>query len=91
MYIEIKNLKKYFPIGKNQVLKAVDDVSLTIKKGEIVSLVGESGSGKTTFGRTLARLYNKSYGEILIDGKKIEDYSNKEFTKSTNNFPRSSS
>lgn len=81
MIIEIKHLKKYFPLSKNKVLKAVDDVSITINKGEIVSLVGESGSGKTTFGRTVARLYEKTYGEIKIDGKEIEKYSNLEFTK----------
>lgn len=81
MYIEIKNLKKYFPLGKNKVLKAVDDVTLNIKKGEILSLVGESGSGKTTFGRTVARLYEKTFGSIIIDGKEIEKYSNLEFTK----------
>lgn len=46
MYIEIKNLKKYFPMSKKRMLKAVDDVTIDIKKGEILSLVGESGSGK---------------------------------------------
>lgn len=81
MLVEIKHLKKYFPLSKNSVLKAVDDVSINIEKGEILSLVGESGSGKTTFGRTLARLYSKTYGEIKIDGKEIEKYSNLEFTK----------
>ncbi|ACZ00563.1 ABC transporter ATP-binding protein [Streptobacillus moniliformis] len=79
--IVIRHLKKYFPLSKTEVLKAVDDVSLDIKKGEILSLVGESGSGKTTFGRTIARLYNKTYGNVYIDGKEISEYKNMEFTK----------
>lgn len=78
---EVKNAKKYFPIGKNEALKAVDDITLDIYKGEVLSLVGESGSGKTTFGRTICRLYEKTFGEILFEGKKIEEYSKKEFTK----------
>lgn len=81
MYIEIKHLKKYFPLKGDKVLKAVDDVTINIKKGEVLSLVGESGSGKTTFGRTISNLYQKSFGEILIEGKKIEDYSKLELTK----------
>ena len=81
MYIEIKHLKKYFPLKGDKVLKAVDDVTININKGEVLSLVGESGSGKTTFGRTVSNLYQKSFGEILIEGKKIEDYSKLELTK----------
>ena len=81
MYIEIKHLKKYFPLGGDKVLKAVDDVTLNVKKGEVLSVVGESGSGKTTFGRTLANLYKKNFGEIIIEGKKIEDFTNLELTK----------
>lgn len=81
MYIEIKHLKKYFPLGGDKVLKAVDDVTLDVKKGEVLSVVGESGSGKTNFGRTLANLYKKNFGEIIIEGKKIEDFSNLELTK----------
>ena len=81
MYIEIKHLKKYFPLKGDKVLKAVDDVTININKGEVLSLVGESGSGKTTFGRTISNLYQKSFGEILIEGKKIEDYSKLELTK----------
>lgn len=78
---ETINLKKYFPLDKNNVLKAVDDITLDIYKGEVLSIVGESGSGKTTFGRTICKLYEKSYGDILFEGKKIEKYSKKEFTK----------
>ncbi|MBF1336531.1 MAG: ATP-binding cassette domain-containing protein, partial [Leptotrichia sp.] len=64
--IEIKNLKKYFPMKKKQVLKAVDNVTMDIYRGEVLSLVGESGSGKTTLGRTVSRLYPKTAGDILV-------------------------
>lgn len=79
--IEMKNLKKYFPMKKKTVLKAVDNVTMDIYKGEILSLVGESGSGKTTLGRTISRLYKKTNGEILYNGKPVEDYTLKDFTK----------
>ena len=79
--IEMKNLKKYFPMKKKQVLKAVDNVTMDIYRGEVLSLVGESGSGKTTLGRTVSRLYPKTTGDILVDGKPAESYSIKEFTK----------
>ena len=79
--IEMKNLKKYFPMKKRQVLKAVDNVTMDIYRGEVLSLVGESGSGKTTLGRTVSRLYPKTAGDILIEGKPAESYSIKEFTK----------
>ena len=79
--IEMTNLKKYFPMKQKHVLKAVDNVTMDIYKGEVLSLVGESGSGKTTLGRTVSRLYNKTNGKILFDGKEVEKYSVKEFTK----------
>ena len=79
--IEMKNLKKYFPMKKRQVLKAVENVTMDIYKGEILSLVGESGSGKTTLGRTVSRLYAKTNGDILFNGKPVEAYGRKEFTK----------
>ena len=79
--IEMKNLKKYFPMKKRQVLKAVENITMDIYKGEILSLVGESGSGKTTLGRTVSRLYTKTNGDILFNGKPVEEYGRKEFTK----------
>ena len=79
--IEMKNMKKYFPMKKRQVLKAVDNVTMDIYRGEVLSLVGESGSGKTTLGRTVSRLYPKTAGDILVEGKPVESYSVKEFTK----------
>ena len=79
--IEMKDLKKYSPMKKRQVLKAVDNVKIDIYRGEVLSLVGESGSGKTTLGRTVSRLYPKTAGDILVEGKPAESYSIKEFTK----------
>jgi oligopeptide transport system ATP-binding protein len=69
--LEVKHLKKYFQVGKNQILKAVDDVSLDIYKGETLGLVGESGCGKSTFGRTVIQLYEPTDGRIVYDGREI--------------------
>ena len=83
-FIQVKNLKKYFHVGRNAILKAVDDVSFDIKKGETLGLVGESGCGKTTCGRTIIGMYNATAGEVIIDGKNIHGMSQsqkKEFTK----------
>ncbi|MCM0650621.1 ATP-binding cassette domain-containing protein [Clostridium swellfunianum] len=76
--IEVKNLKKYFKVGKNATLKAVDDVSFVIRKGETLGLVGESGCGKTTCGRTVMGLYSATGGEVLFDGVNIQGLSGKE-------------
>ena len=73
--VEVKNLKEYFNINtglfKSRPLKAVDDVSFAIRRGETLGLVGESGCGKTTVGRTLLHLYKPTAGEIWFDGKQI--------------------
>lgn len=72
--IQLDNLKKYFSISKGLLkknvtkVKAVDDISLTIKEGEIVGLVGESGSGKTTLARVILNLTKKTGGNIVING-----------------------
>lgn len=82
--IEINNLKKYFPIKKGLLnktvgnVKAVDDVSFTINKGETLGLVGESGCGKTTTGRTIIKLYEPTSGEIIFNGTDIAKYTPKQ-------------
>jgi oligopeptide transport system ATP-binding protein len=68
--LEIKDLKKHFRVGR-ETLKAVDGISLEIKRGETVGLVGESGCGKTTAGRVLVRLYEPSGGEVIFGGKDV--------------------
>lgn len=67
--LEVKHVKKYFNIGKPNEVRAVDDVSLTVFKGETFGLVGESGCGKSTLGRTIMHLYQATDGEIIFDGK----------------------
>ncbi len=75
--VEARNLKKYFPIRRGLLsrtvgwVKAVDDVSFTVRRCEAVGLVGESGCGKTTVGRTLLRLIEPTAGEILFKGESI--------------------
>ena len=83
-FIEVKNLKKYFNVGKDAVLKAVDDVTFSIKKGETFGLVGESGCGKTTCGRTILKVYSPTDGQIIYNGEDINKFDRKkqkEFTK----------
>lgn len=79
--LEVKGLKKYFHIGSGQILRAVDDVSFDIYKGETLGIVGESGCGKTTLGRTLTVLYSKSGGEIYYNGTEISKVKKKIFAK----------
>ena len=86
--VEVKNLKQYFDINmgmfKTKPLKAVDDISFTIKKGETLGLVGESGCGKTTAGRSILHLYKPTAGEVIFDGKKVDKSTMQEYrTKAT--------
>jgi len=76
--LRVRNLKKYFPIYSGLVLsrhvndvKAVDDVSFDVYRGETLGLVGETGCGKTTVGRTVLRLYEPTAGQIVFDGTDI--------------------
>ncbi|KYC79806.1 ABC transporter ATP-binding protein [Heyndrickxia coagulans] len=69
--LEVKHVKKYFEIGKKQFLKAVDDLSFDIYKGETFGLVGESGCGKSTAGRLMMGIYTPTEGKILYGGKDI--------------------
>lgn len=68
--LEVEHLKQYFPIRKNYVVKAVDDVSFKMKKGEIFGLVGETGCGKSTIARSIMGMYPISGGKILCNGTK---------------------
>lgn len=70
--MEVKHLKQYFKNGRN-VTKAVDDVSFDIYEGETFGLVGESGSGKTTTGRSILQLYKPTSGEVIFEGKNVEN------------------
>ena len=84
--LEVRNLKKYFDISINafttKPLKAVDNVSFSIKRGETLGLVGESGCGKTTVGRTLLQLYKPTGGEIIFNGQPVSTKADlKEFRK----------
>ncbi len=82
--VQVNHLCKYFHISRKETLKAVDDVSFHINKGETVSLVGESGCGKSTTGRCMIRLYDPTRGEVIYDGKDITKLSKaeqKEFCK----------
>lgn len=78
--LEVRNVKKYFPFKESFIstevknVKAVDDVSFTLNKGETLGLVGESGCGKSTLGRTIARLYKPTEGEIIYKGENIADF-----------------
>ena len=87
--IKIINLKKYFSLQtgfldkllakEKGFVRAVDDVTFSIQKGEVLGLVGESGSGKTTTGRLILRLLDPTAGDVLYKGKSVYTYAKKEF------------
>ena len=85
--LEVKNLKKYFVIKKSlfgkpeAYLKAVDNVSFSVKTGTTIGVVGESGCGKTTLGRTVLKLYKPDGGQIFFEGEDITNISRKEMQK----------
>jgi peptide/nickel transport system ATP-binding protein len=76
--LAVNNLMKDFPVGqsssKNKMMRAVNDVTFELRKGEALAIVGESGSGKSTGARILTRIYEKTDGEIIFKGKPLADY-----------------
>jgi len=81
--LEIRNMRKYYSAGigwifGREIIKAVDDVSLTIAQGETVGLVGESGCGKSTFGRTVLLLERPTSGQVWFDGTKLTGLSHRQ-------------
>ena len=85
--LKVQNLKKYFPIRRGvfrrQVgeVKAVDDISFEVYRGETLGVVGESGCGKTTAGRTIIRLYEPTSGHVYFNGKDLATLSGGELRK----------
>lgn len=79
--LEVRNLKKYFPVKAGILqrtvghVKAVDDISFTVNRGETLGIVGESGCGKSTMGRSLIRLYEPTEGNVIFDGTDITSLS----------------
>ena len=85
--LEVKNLKKYFPLKKGKYregdpcVKAVDGISFKLYEGETLGLVGESGCGKSTLGRTIIQLYEPTEGEVIFKGEDVTKKSRKEMRK----------
>lgn len=90
--IQVKNLVKYFPVRGGLLqrvvaqVKAVEDVSFTVKEGETLGLVGESGCGKTTVGRTMLRLTEPTSGEVLFNGDNVFKLSGRELKEMRRNM-----
>ena len=85
--LKIENLFKEFPVEKgffkesNETVKAVQNISLNVKKNEVLGLVGESGSGKSTLGKSIIKLLQPSRGQIYFNNENISEYSNKQMIK----------
>ena len=84
--IEARALKKYFKLGKDRFLHAVDNIDLQIYKGTTVGIVGESGCGKSTLGRTLLRLIEPTSGEILYCGENIRTFGRRKMKQMRKNM-----
>lgn len=80
--LEVNGLKKYFHVGKNQILKAVDGIDFTVLQGETLGIVGESGCGKSTTGNLLIHLLDKTEGTIIFNGLDMDKMTKEEMRKS---------
>ncbi|WP_414840165.1 ATP-binding cassette domain-containing protein [Carnobacterium sp. TMP28] len=80
-FLEVKKLNKYYPIGDDKQFHALKDVDLSFEKGELVSIIGESGSGKSTLMNLFGGLDSKFDGEILVEGKNIGSYTEKQMVQ----------
>src|SRR5690606_21383333 len=76
--LQVEQLTKHFDMGRGKMLKAVNEVSFDVYKGETFGLVGESGCGKSTIGRTILGLYQKTSGNVIFDGMNVHELSEKE-------------
>ena len=93
--LSITNLKKYFPIAKSSIfqkeqlyVRANEEITIDIKKGETFGLVGESGCGKSTLGRTVLQLYNQTAGSTIYYGRNIADFAPAYVAKTLRNAPK---
>lgn len=84
--LEVIDLKKYFNVGRNSYLHAVDNVSFTINEGRTLGVVGESGCGKSTLGRTILQLLEPTSGIIIFDGEDVSKYNKKQLFKLRQNM-----
>ncbi len=90
--LKVQNIKKWFPVersgffGKRKYVRAVDDITLNIKKGETLGIVGESGCGKSTLGRTILRLIEPTEGEIIFEGRDITKLDDEELRQARKDF-----
>ncbi|NQX57665.1 ABC transporter ATP-binding protein [Paenibacillus qinlingensis] len=84
--LQIRNMKKHFNLGNGKVLKAVDNFSIEIKRGETFGLVGESGCGKSTAGRTIIKLYDATEGEVIFDGEDVHKLTGKKLKEFNRNM-----
>jgi oligopeptide transport system ATP-binding protein len=84
--LQVRNMKKHFHVGGGRILKAVDNFSIDIARGETFGLVGESGCGKSTAGRTIIRLYGATDGEVLFNGENVHKLSGRKLKEFNRNM-----
>ena len=92
--LRVRNLSQHFKLGRKNILKAVDNISFDVNRGETFSLVGESGSGKSTTGRSIIRLYDPTSGDVTFADRKISGKIDRQTermlrTKNANDIPGS--